>query len=296
MNLRDFFLVLLVCFVWAIHTIISKVVVSGMEMPPLFYAAVRYALVAVFALPWLFPLPRPLGRVALVGLLMGGGGFAFFFSGIRYATPSSTAIVSQLGLPMTALLSMMLLKEIPDRKRWIGMALTFAGAVVVMWEPSGFALSGGLLLIAAAAFVGSLAAVLMKQIHGVEPIQFQAWVGLTSFPLLTALTLGVEHDQIGKAMAAGWPFVAAVVFSAVVVSLVAHTIYYGLILRYPANLIAPLMVINPLMTVVLGILITNDPFGVRIAVGSAVALFGVLLITISPEQVRRVMKRVRKQA
>ena len=95
-------------------------------------------------------------------------------------------------------------------------------------------------------------------------------------------------------MTAGWPFVAAVVFSALVVSLVAHTIYYGLILRYPANLIAPLMVINPLMTVVLGILVTDDPFGARIAVGSAVALFGVLLITISPEQVRRALRFARK--
>jgi drug/metabolite transporter (DMT)-like permease len=293
MNLRDFFLVLLVCFIWAVHTIISKLVVSGMEMPPLFYAAVRYALVGIFALPWLFPLPRPLGRVALVGLLMGGGGFAFFFSGIRYATPSSTAIVSQLGLPMTALLSMLLLKEIPDRKRWIGMALTFAGAVVVMWEPGGIDLSGGLVLIAAAAFVGSLAAVLMKQIHGVEPIQFQAWVGLTSFPLLACLTLAFEQDQIGKAMMGGWPFVAAVVFSAVIVSLCAHTIYYGLILRYPANLIAPLMVINPLMTVVLGILITDDPFGTRVAAGSAVALLGVILITVSPEQMRRAIRRKR---
>jgi drug/metabolite transporter (DMT)-like permease len=54
------------------------------------------------------------------------------------------------------------------------------------------------------------------------------------------------------------------------------------------------MVINPLMTVVLGILVTDDPFGARIAVGSAVALFGVLLITISPEQVRRAIQRVRK--
>ena len=293
MSLRDFSLLVLVCLVWAAHTIISKLVVSGMEIPPLFYAAIRYALVAMFALPWLFPLPRPLGRTALVGLMMGGGGFAFFFSGIKTATPSSSAVVLQLGLPMTTLLSMALLGEMPDRKRWIGIVLTFMGAVLVMWEPGGMALTGGLAFIALSAFVGSLAAVMMKQIDGVQPLQFQAWVGIASTPPLLLLTLGLEADQAATAVAGGWPFVAAVLFSAVVVSLVAHTIYYGLILKYPANVIAPLMVINPLMTVALGVVVTGDHFDTRIALGTTIALLGVLLVTLSRDQLARLLGRPR---
>jgi len=293
MSLRDFSLLVVVCLIWAAHTIISKLVVSGMEIPPLFYAAIRYALVAMFALPWLFPLPRPLGRTALVGLMMGGGGFAFFFSGIKTATPSSSAVVLQLGLPMTTLLSMALLGEMPDRKRWIGIVLTFLGAILVMWEPGGMALTGGLAFIALSAFVGSLAAVMMKQIDGVQPLQFQAWVGIASAPPLLLLTLGLEADQAAKAVAGGWPFVAAVLFSAVVVSLVAHTIYYGLILKYPANVIAPLMVINPLMTVALGIAVTGDHFDTRIALGTTIALLGVLLVTLSRDQVARLLGRPR---
>jgi O-acetylserine/cysteine efflux transporter len=293
MSLRDFSLLVVVCLVWAAHTIISKLVVSGMEIPPLFYAAIRYALVAMFALPWLFPLPRPLGRTALVGLMMGGGGFAFFFSGIKTATPSSSAVVLQLGLPITTLLSMALLGEMPDRKRWIGIVLTFLGAVLVMWEPGGMALTGGLAFIALSAFVGSLAAVMMKQIDGVQPLQFQAWVGIASAPPLLLLTLGLEADQAAKAVAGGWPFVAAILFSAVVVSLVAHTIYYGLILKYPANVIAPLMVINPLMTVALGIVVTGDHFDTRIALGTTIALLGVLLVTLSRDQLARLLGRSR---
>jgi drug/metabolite transporter (DMT)-like permease len=291
MSARDFILAVFVCLIWATHTIISKIVVSGMEIPPLFYAGIRYALLAVLALPWLFPVPRPLGRTALVGLLMGGGGFAFFFSGIKTATPSSTAVVLQLGLPMTTLLSMVLLGERPDRKRWAGIVLTFLGAVILMWEPGQFSLTGGLVLIAASAFVGSLAAVLMKRIQSVRPLQFQAWVGLTSFPPLLTLTVALEDQQMARALEAGWPFVGAVVFSALVVSLVAHTLYYGLILKYPANLVAPLMVLNPLLTVVLGILVTGDRFDGRMAAGTAIALVGVLLITLNRQQVARLFAR-----
>jgi drug/metabolite transporter (DMT)-like permease len=293
MKLRDLLLLMLVCLVWAVHTIISKIVVSGMEIPPLFYAAVRYGLVAVLTLPWLLPLPRPVWRTALVGLLMGGGSFALFFTGMKTATPSGSAVVQQLGLPMMTLLSVVMLGEKPDRKRWYGSALTFSGAVLVMWDPDGVSLTGGLVFVAASAFMGSLASVMMKQVRGVRPLQFQAWAGLTSVLLLAALTGAIEEGQLRQAAAAGWPFVAAVLFSAVVVSLLAHTIYYGLILRYPANLIAPLMVLNPLMTVALGIAVTRDPFDLRMGVGTALALVGVLLVTITGEQIVRLRTWVR---
>ena len=67
---------------------------------------------------------------------------------------------------------------------------------------------------------------------------------------------------------------SAVLFSALIVSMWAHTIYYGLIRIYPANLIAPLIFSHPLLTVILGILITRDAFGLRMAIGTAIASGG----------------------
>ncbi len=136
MTPRDFSLILLVCFLWAMHTVVSKVVVSGMEIPPLYYAAVRYGIIAALAFPWLLPTPRPPWRILLVGFLMGGGGFALFFLGIKTATPSSAAVVSQLGLPITVLLSAAMLRERIDWRRALGIAVTFVGGILVMWDPA----------------------------------------------------------------------------------------------------------------------------------------------------------------
>jgi drug/metabolite transporter (DMT)-like permease len=147
--------------------------------------------------------------------------------------------------------------------------------------------TGGLVFVAASAFLGSLASVMMKQVRGVQPLQFQAWAGLTSVLLLVPLTAALEEGQLQQAWAAGWPFLAAVLFSALVVSLLTHTIYYGLLLRYPANLIAPLMVFNPLMTVALGIAVTRDPFDLRVGLGTVLALTGVLVVTMKAEQLAR---------
>ena len=214
---------------------------------------------------------------------MGGGGFALFFLGLKTSTPSSAAIVGQLSLPLTVLLSVLVLGETISFRRGVGVVLTFVGGIIVMWNPAnGLSLSSGLLLVLASAFTGSLAAIMMKQIDNVRPLQFQAWVGAASVIPLIILTLAFETDQYSLALAAGWPFVSAVLFSALIVSMLAHTIYYGLIRIYPANLIAPLIVLSPLLTVILGILITRDAFDLRMGLGTAIALAGVVIITIRP--------------
>ena len=101
MSLRDFGLLILICLAWAGSNIVSKLVVAQWGVPPLYYAAVRFALVAAITLPWLLPAPRPTWRMVLVSLLMGGGNFALLFMGFQTASPSAAAVVIQLGVPFT---------------------------------------------------------------------------------------------------------------------------------------------------------------------------------------------------
>jgi O-acetylserine/cysteine efflux transporter len=198
-------------------------------------------------------------------------------------------------VPFTTLLSMLMLGERIRWKRGLGIALTLAGAVIVMWSPTGLHLSAGLWLIAAAAFTGSLGSVMMKQVEGVAPLQFQAWVGFASVWPLLALSSFTEPQAASAALQAGWPFVAAVVFSALIVSVLGHTAYYGLIQRYEANLIAPLTLMTPLMTIGLGVLITHDHFDLRMAVGAALALLGVLIIALRKNQVMPLLMSIRNR-
>ncbi|MBC7168035.1 DMT family transporter [Phenylobacterium sp.] len=296
MALRDFALLVLVCLIWATNNIISKFVVADLAVPPLFYAAVRFALVAAITARWLIPAPRPRWRLIVVALLMGGGNFALLFIGLQTATASAAAVVIQLGVPITTVLSMVMLGEQVRWRRGIGIALTLLGALAVMWDPGGFVVSTGLLFVVAAAFLGSLGAVMMKQMQGVRPLQFQAWVGFASVWPLAALSLAAEPGALQAALDAGWAFVAAVVFSAVIVSVLAHTAYYGLIQRYEANLISPLTLMTPLATIGLGVALMNDPFGPRMVVGTIVALAGVLIIALRPNQVAPLLLAWRNRA
>lgn len=280
MRVRDFLLLVVVCLVWAFNNVLSKIIVTDWAIPPLFYVTLRFSVVALLMLPWLWPIPRPAWRIVAIALTLGGGSFALLFVGLRTTSPSAAAIILQLGVPFTVLLSILLLGERIHWRRALGIALTLAGVLVVSWTPTGIALSSGLLFVAASAFAGAAGAVMMKQVEGVTPFRFQAWVGLISATALGAMSFALEDGQGAAAVAIGWPFVAAVLFTAIIVSIGAHSIYYHLIGRYEANLIAPLTLMTPLGTIALGVLITHDQFDTRMGVGATLAMVGVLIVAL----------------
>ena len=295
MKLRDFVVLLIICAVWASNNIVSKIVVSQLGIPPLAYAALRFAIVAVAMSPWLLPAPKPLWKVILLALLMGGANFSLMFIGLQTATPSASAVIMQAGVPMTILLSVLFLKERVGLRRGFGIALTLAGALVVIWNPAGLSVSVGLIYITLACLFYSIGAVMMKGME-IKPMQLQAWVGFASMWPLLALSALVEHGQVATIHAHLIPFLAAVIYSALIVSVIAHTVFYGLIQRYDAGLLQPITLLTPLLTILGGVVITHDPFGPRMAIGSAIALVGVLIIVLRLSHVMALQQLFRSRA
>src|SRR5262249_49578453 len=155
-------------------------------------------------------------------------------------------------------------------RRALGMVLSLGGTLLVVWDPAGLNISKGLILVAVSAAAGSLGAILMKQIKGVQPLQFQAWAGLSAvFPLALASALR-ETGQIDSSIRGGWTLVACVAFSALIVSVIAHTAYYWLINRYEANLIAPLMLLSPISAIGFSIALLGDRLDTRMIIGAVI--------------------------
>lgn len=279
MNPRDFLLFVLICLVWASNNVLSKVLVSHWQVPPLFYTALRFGIVLLCTLPWLRPVPRPLWRIAMLGVLMGGGNFALMFIALNWVSASEAAIVVQTSVPMTTLLSIVMLGERIRWRRTLGITLAFAGVLIVMYQP-GFTISAGMLLLLASAFCGSLGAIMMKQMGEIAPLQFQAWVALMGVVVIAPFSLVFEPDALAHTVSVGWPALAAVLYSALVTSIFAHTAYYFLIAKYEANLVSALTLMTPLMTIAMGSVLINDPIDTKMIVGTVIALTGVLIIAL----------------
>ncbi len=98
--------------------------------------------------------------------------------------------------------------------------------------------------------------------------------------MLGPISLLTEPGALAQAQSVGWPIVACIAYAALVTSVFAHTAYYFLIGRYEANVVAPLTLLTPLITIALGVWITGDRIDTKMIVGSAVALAGVLIIAL----------------
>ena len=161
---------MLICLVWASNNVLSKVLVSHWHVPPLFYTSLRFAIVALCTLPWLLPVPRPAWRIVLIGLLMGGGNFALMFVALYWVSASEAAIVVQTSVPMTTLLSIVMLGERIRWRRTLGITLALGGVLIVMYQP-GFKISLGMGLLLgvigfSAAVVGGLGSIYGAVIGG----------------------------------------------------------------------------------------------------------------------------------
>jgi len=102
------------------------------------------------------PIPKDIKTLFLISFFIGSGHFALLFVGLANAEASAAAIVGQLSVPFSTLMSMVFLGEKVRWRRGIGIMLAFAGVLLIAVDPKSFSISFGLLYVAGAAFVGSV--------------------------------------------------------------------------------------------------------------------------------------------
>lgn len=280
---RHLLLLVAITLVWGLNFVVAKAGVD--QMPPILFSALRFLLLALCLLPFLRWHGDSMGAVIVAAVLLGALHFGLMFVGLALSgSVSAVAIVGQLGVPFATLLSIALLGEKVRWRRWLGITLSFAGVCIMGFDPIVFGHAAGAAFMAAAAFVGALGLIAVKKLPPIEPLQFQAWVAVLGGPLLFATSLIVEGDprpQIAAASAAEW---GAVLYTALASSLFAHTAYFMLLRRYPVTSVAPLTVLSPLFAVVFGVLLLGEQLPARVAVGGAITLLGVIIITMREKQ------------
>lgn len=298
MSPRHFALLFAVCLVWGVNFVVAKWSVSGTPailpdfegVPPLFFACIRFALLYAMLAPWLLPVPKKLGPVFGAAMGMGAIQFAFLFTGLHYATPSSIAIVVQLSVPFTTIMSVMFLKERVGWLRAAGMGMAFAGASLVVFKPAEFTFTAGLLAGVGAALAAAAGSIFVKRVE-LTAIPLQAWIGLFSWPPLLIASLIFERGQIEAMLAGGWLLLATIIFTVVLVNIFGHGAFYWLLRRYDASLIAPMTLMGPLIGVISGVVLLDDPVSWQLVAGGIIAIAGVAVVaarrssTLPPETV-----------
>ncbi|MFD4690925.1 EamA family transporter [Streptomyces sp. NPDC058463] len=284
MTPRDRSLAVLVAVLWGLNFLAVRV---GLDhFPPFFLAALRYLVLAV---PVVLFVPRPgvpLRWLLGYGLGFGVAQFGLLFLAIEQGMPSGLAsVVVQASAPFTVLLGALLLRERVSGRQLAGIGLAVLGMAVIAVDRARTAPLLPLVLTVLAALgwaVGNLASRRAKPRY---PLRFALWMAvIPPLPLLALSAVmegpGTGWRALGSAFGPdGWPGLVALVYIAVLGSVVGSGIWTALLKRYPAGVVAPFSMLVPVVGMAGAWLALHErPTGWAVA-GAVAVVAGVLLGT-----------------
>lgn len=282
MSIKEFSVLIGVCFVWGLHFIVLRFTVQDI-VDPLFYAAMRVTCVTILLLPFLKWQKGQMKYICLGGLGYGALNYAFMFPAMKLTTAAAAAITIELYMPLSIIMSVIFLNERVGRYRIMGVALAFLGVIILsLSKPDGdigpyFAL--GIIMIACAALAESMGAIGVKKTTNVHPFTLLAWFTFIGSLVLWPLSWALEDNQLNVfAIETRWTFLAALTYSTLLVSIFAHASYYWLLSRLPMYKVACSGVLTTFFGVVLGITILGEPITLHFIIGGLLAVMGVIII------------------
>jgi O-acetylserine/cysteine efflux transporter len=281
---RDLALLVGMNLIWGLNLIASKIGVG--QFPPIFFTAMRFGSLALFLLPMLKIHRGQMTNLFAAAMLTGPAAFALLFAGIYLAEDAATvAVASQMSVPFSTLMSIWFLGETIRWRRTLGIALAFAGIMIISFDPRVFAYWEGLALVVCSCFVSSLGLIFLKRLRGIRPLELQSWIALAGGSILLLLSMVLEGGQMSAVRNATWQGWTALFFTTVMSSLIAHTAWYHLVGRYPVTSLSPLTLLSPLFGIFFGVTLLHDQLTPRMLAGGAVTLIGVLIVVLREKRI-----------
>lgn len=283
MALRHFFMILFVVTTWAFNNVAIKW--GLLDLPPLFLTMMRFVVVAVILVPFTRITRQQLRYLIPLAFTFGFMHFSLLFVGLKYTDAGTAAIVVQLGTPFAMILAMILLKEKLSLIQMLGIAISLTGVFVLTGSPtipSWWVLC--LLLCSAAGW--AISNMIVKKSPGIKPLTMTGWLSFLAIPVVALASFTLETDQMESLMHATWRGWFAIFYSAIGSSIVAYSIWYGLLRNYNVNLIMPYSLLTPVLSVIMGVLVLGDSLNAFKVSGALLVIAGTAIAVINLRNLR----------
>jgi drug/metabolite transporter (DMT)-like permease len=279
---------LVLCGIWGSTWLFIKL---GLEdLPPFTFAAIRFiiAVAIVFSIIRIRGLALPRARadwilLAVTGILSFGFNYGLVFWGEQYIT-SGLAALLQATTPAFGLVFAHF--NLPgERLSWtkiggvvlgvFGVAVVFSNQLAVAGRQ---ALAGCVALLLSSIFVAYSNVLVKKHGKNLNPAIMTA--GQMLFGLLLLLVASITLE--GNPLRYHWTPMAviALMYLAIVGSVIAFLLYYWLILNMDVTKSMLIALVTPVVAVILGMIVLNEEFGWRTLAGGAMIMLGIAFIVV----------------
>jgi drug/metabolite transporter (DMT)-like permease len=277
----------IVCSVWGTTYLAVRVALDS--MPVLLITGIRWMSAGVIMSGLMLATRRGLpplrlwGPLALLGLLMNVLGNGLVVYAQQYVASGLTAVLIATTPFWQALLERLLPSgERFSRRALAGLALGFAGIVILVWPQMTDGGAGG------GAFVGGVIAIQLACVGWVIGTSYARRHELGDNPFRsTALQMVFSGIMLLAAATAhgDWAHVTftpraliAVGYLTIAGSLIAYSAYIYAIQHLPLSLVSVYAYINPVIAVALGTVFLSEPFTMRIAIAAVLVLVGTWIV------------------
>jgi O-acetylserine/cysteine efflux transporter len=259
-----------VVLIWGSNFVAMKV---GLQILTPFQLGLARYVFAVF--PLILFVPRPQVRWVWVvgyGLLQGVGQFGLLFTGLHLGmTAALASVLMQTQVFFTAFFCFALLGEKPDRPLVIGLVLAGLGLACIAAEQIAHSSHTqvsittwpGLVLTLGAAAMWAASNLMVRRARGTNApfkiVPFMVWSSLV--PILPFLGMTLLFDPASVRMAwlqvpwGGW---LAVAYLGWISTIVAYALWTGLLMRHPANRVAPFSLGVPIIGLAAGVFTLHE--------------------------------------
>lgn len=280
MPLRHRLLALVVAVTWGLNFL--AIHASLEHFPPLFCAALRFAVVAV---PTVLLVPRPQVPLRwLVGYGVGFGTlqFAFLYLGMEQGMPTGLAsLVLQSSAPFTVLIGALVGQRVSGRQA-AGLGVAVAGLALVGWERSQGASVVPFLLVLAGGLGWALGNHANARARAPKALHLTLWMTVVPpLPLLALSLLTEGPDRITTSLTT-WsaptavPALLGLAYTVLLGTLLGSGLWTWLMARHPAGVVAPFSLLVPVVGLSTAWVVLGEALAPLELVGAALVVVGVL--------------------
>jgi len=284
---RHALLALLVVAVWGTNFVVIRAALD--TLPPLLFAALRFALAFLPAALFVARPGVPWRTLAAYGVLIGAGQFGLLFVAMRSdITPGLASLVIQTQVFFTIGLALALGRERMKPVQLGALLLAASGLAIIAWHLDASVTPLGLALTLAAALAWAAGNTVAQRAGKVPILGFMVWSSLFAVPPLLVLSLWLEGPgAIAQGLSrAGWGTALAVLWQSAGNTLFGYGAWAWLLARYPAATVSPMALLVPVFGMGASAVMLGEPLlGWKLA--AAVLVMGGLALNLLGPRVFR---------
>ena len=249
------------------------------EVPPLLFAALRFAVVVPAVL--FVPRPKaPFTKVAAIGVFMLLGQYGLLYTSMAVGMPAGLAsLVLQVQVPLTIVIASASLREKPTVVQIVGVTIGALGLAIVGAGRGGHIPLTALFLCLAAGLSWAIGNVLARALRVPGGLSLTVWSSTVVPVPLVLLAVAVDGPGVlsDGVHAFGWKAGVSTVYTVVLSTLVGFAIFNSLLARHSSSTVVPWILMVPIVGITTAWLCLGEVPNTAELVGGACTIVGVLV-------------------